>query len=53
MDDIGAADNVMVAQLTVKAGVRTLYARAGNMFARACVAGLASGIVTYVLQMFW
>lgn len=53
MDDFGAEDNVMVAQVPVKAGVRTLYARVGNMFAWACVTGLASGIVLYVLQVRW
>lgn len=52
MDDFGAMDNAMVAQVPVKAGVRTLYARAGNMFAWVCVAGLAAGIVSYALQIF-
>jgi apolipoprotein N-acyltransferase len=51
MDDFGAADNVMVAQVPVKAGVRTLYARVGNMFAWVCVTGLASGVFLYVLDV--
>lgn len=41
MDDFRAEDNVMVAQMPVKAGVRTVYARIGNAFAWLCVAALA------------
>lgn len=41
MDDFRAEDNVMVAQVPVKAGVRTAYARIGNAFAWLCVAALA------------
>jgi len=41
MDDFRADDNVMVAQVPVKAGVRTVYARVGNGFAWLCVAALA------------
>lgn len=42
MDDFSAADNVMVAQVPVGAGVRTLYACIGDTFAWACVAGLVA-----------
>ena len=44
MDDFSTEDSVMVAQMPIKAGVRTLYARFGDLFAWACVAGLATSI---------
>lgn len=40
MDDFRAEDNVMVARMPVKAGVRTAYARIGNAFAWLCVVAL-------------
>lgn len=40
MDDFAAEDNVMVAQVPVKAGIRTLYAQIGNAFGWLCSAGL-------------
>lgn len=39
MDDFAAQDNVMVAQMPIHAGVRTLYARIGNTFGWMCVTG--------------
>lgn len=39
MDDFAAADNVMVAQLPIRAGIRTLYARFGEIFGWGCTAG--------------
>ena len=50
MDDFSAEDNVMVAQVPMKAGVRTLYARFGNVFAWACVAGPAAGMGLWVVR---
>jgi len=44
MNDFGAQDNVMVAQVPIQAGVRTLYARVGDVFGWACVAALAAGV---------
>jgi len=41
MDDFAAQDNVMVAQVPINAGVRTVYARIGNTFGWMCVSGLA------------
>lgn len=40
MDDSTAADNVMVAQVPASAGIRTIYARVGDLFAWLCVTGL-------------
>lgn len=34
----------------MKAGVRTLYARFGDVFASACVAGLAAGVGLLVVR---
>jgi len=50
MDDFCAEDNVMVAQVPIKAGVHTLYARFGDAFAWICVAGTAAGIGTWVAR---
>lgn len=50
MDDFGAEDNVMVAQVPIKAGVRTLYARFGDVLAWACVAGLMGGLGLWVMR---
>jgi apolipoprotein N-acyltransferase len=44
MDDFSTRDSVMVAQVPTKAGVRTLYARIGDVFAWACVASLVAGV---------
>jgi apolipoprotein N-acyltransferase len=44
MDDFGTQDNVMVAQVPMRAGVRTLYARFGDVLAWACVAGLVAAL---------
>lgn len=40
MDDFTAPDNVMVAQVPASAGVHTVYARVGDLFAWLCVTGL-------------
>lgn len=48
MDDFSAQDNVMVAQVPIHAGVRTLYARIGNAFAWLCVAGLLVCLALWV-----
>jgi apolipoprotein N-acyltransferase len=50
MDDFSSEDNVMVAQVPTKAGIRTLYARFGDAFAWACVAGLTAGIGLWVVR---
>jgi len=39
MDDFAAQDNVMVAQLPINAGVRTLFASIGNTFGWLCTGG--------------
>lgn len=44
MDDFSTRDNVMVAHIPIKAGVRTLFVRFGNVFGWACVAGLVGTI---------
>jgi apolipoprotein N-acyltransferase len=49
MDDFSTQDAVLVAHVPVAAGVRTPYGRMGNAFGWACVAGLAAGIVTFLL----
>lgn len=41
MDDFAAQDNVMVAQVPINAGVRTLYVLIGNTFGWLCVTGVA------------
>ena len=50
MDDFGAEDNVMVAQVPIRSGVRTLYALIGNTFAWICVAGLVAAAGLVILQ---
>jgi apolipoprotein N-acyltransferase len=45
MDDLATLDNVMVAQVPAAAGVRTIYAQIGDLFAWVCVAGLLAGVV--------
>lgn len=50
MDDFTAQDNVMVAQIPVSAGVRTIYARIGDIFAWCCVAGLLASITWRVFR---
>ncbi len=50
MDDFSTSDNVMVAHVPVKAGIRTLYARIGDVFGWACVAALAAGIGLFALR---
>ena len=49
MDDLAAQDNVMVSQVPASAGVPTIYARIGDLFAWLCVAGLliCIGMVIY------
>lgn len=44
MDDFSTHGNTMVAHVPVKAGVRTIYARLGDVLAWVCVAGLATAI---------
>ena len=50
MDDFGAEDNVMVAQVPVRSGVRTLYALIGDAFAWACVAALVAAAGLSIFQ---
>ncbi len=52
MDDFSTKDNVMVAHVPIKAGVRTLYTRFGNGFGWACVAGLIGTIGLLVVRAF-
>jgi len=51
MDDFGAQDNAMVAQVPIHAGVRTLYTRIGDAFAWLCVAGLLASLALWVWSM--
>lgn len=44
MEDFMTRDNVMVAQVPGSAGVRTVYARVGELFAWLCVASAFAGI---------
>lgn len=50
MDDFTAQDNVMVAQVSASAGVRTIYARIGDLFAWACVVSLLASIAWRVFH---
>lgn len=50
MDDFTAQNNVMVAQVPTAAGVRTIYAWAGDWFAWLCVAGMLGGIGWVVIR---
>jgi apolipoprotein N-acyltransferase len=50
MDDFAAQDNVMVAQVPINAGVRTLYAQIGNAFGWLCVTALAACLGLLVIQ---
>jgi apolipoprotein N-acyltransferase len=50
MDDFSTDDNVMVANVPTRAGVPTLYARVGDVFAWSCVAALAAAIGLYVAR---
>ena len=50
MDDFASQDNVMVAQVPIK-GVRTIYARIGDLFAWLCVAGLSISIGTGIHRL--
>jgi apolipoprotein N-acyltransferase len=52
MDDLAAQDNVVVAQVPVSAGVPTIYARIGDLFAWLCVAGLLICIGTVIYRRF-
>jgi apolipoprotein N-acyltransferase len=47
MDDFASQDNVLVAQVPIR-GVRTIYARIGDLFAWLCVAGLM-GVVSWAV----
>lgn len=51
-DDFSARDNVMVAQLPIRAGVRTVYAVLGNTFGWLCTAATFVSLVLVVLQAF-
>jgi apolipoprotein N-acyltransferase len=50
MNDFTMRDNVMVAQVPVSAGARTIYARVGDLFAWACVVGLLASIAWRVFR---
>jgi apolipoprotein N-acyltransferase len=50
MDDFSSEDNVMVAQVPIRGGARTLYARFGDAFAWACVAALVAGVALWVAR---
>ena len=50
MDDFAAQDNVMLAQVPINAGVRTLYAQIGNAFGWLCVTALAACLGLLVIQ---
>ena len=50
MNDFTADDNVMVAQVPTAAGVRTIYARVGDLFAWLCVTGMLAGICWAVIR---
>ena len=50
MDEFNVEQRVMVAQVPVNSGVRTLYARIGDLFAWLCVAGLVGAMAWAVLH---
>jgi len=50
MDDFAAQENVMLAQVPINAGVRTLYAQIGNAFGWLCVTALAACLGLLVIQ---
>jgi len=50
MDDFSTEDNVMIAHVPVRAGVRTLYARFGDVFAWLCVAATIAAIAFSLLE---
>jgi apolipoprotein N-acyltransferase len=50
MDDFTTHDNVMVAQVPTSAGIRTIYARIGDLFAWLCVAGFFAAVAWAVLR---
>lgn len=45
MDDFAAQDNVMVAQVPINAGIRTVFARIGNIFGWLCTVGLVACVL--------
>lgn len=49
MDDSSAEQRVMVAQVPIS-GVRTIYARIGDLFAWLCAAGLVGAIAWGILR---
>ncbi len=53
MDDFSARDNVMVAQVPIHAGVRTLYSRIGDAFAWSCVGGLLACMVLWLSNVLF
>jgi apolipoprotein N-acyltransferase len=50
MDDFASQDNVMVAQVPIQ-GVRTIYARIGDLFTWLCAAGSLGAIAWALLRM--
>jgi len=50
MDDFAAQDNVMIAQVPINAGVRTLFTTIGNAFGWLCVTGVAVCLGLLVIQ---
>ena len=53
MDDFSARDNIMVAQVPIHAGVRTLYSRIGDAFAWLCVGGLLACLVLWLSNVLF
>lgn len=52
MDDFTTHNNVMVAQVPSSAGIRTVYACVGDLFAWLCVTGMFVGIGWAVIRYF-
>ena len=50
MDDFTAQDNVMVAQIPASAGLHTIYARIGDLFAWGCVVGLLASVAWRIFR---
>lgn len=51
MDDFTAPNNVMVAQVPASAGIHTVYARVGDLFAWLCVTGMLGCIGWTVMHV--
>lgn len=51
MDDFAAQDNVMVAQVTINAGICTVFARIGNTFGWLCTVGFVLCVLVGIVNL--